>query len=72
MQVRFISCLDFLSHRLVYIACAMAPLILLVALTAVLLLVQLTSRLCSDRPSQMGHDVLRQTSPQQPSFYISL
>jgi hypothetical protein len=72
MQVRFVSYLDFPSHRLVCTACAMAPLILLVALTAELLLVQLTSRLCSDRPSQMGRDVLRQTSPQHPSFYISL
>jgi hypothetical protein len=31
--------------------------------TTELLLVQLTSRLCSDLPSQMGRDVLRQISP---------
>jgi hypothetical protein len=72
MPARFASYLDFTSHRLVFTAYAMAPLTLLVALTAVLLLVQLTSRLCSDHPSQMGHDALRQTSPQQQSFYISL
>jgi hypothetical protein len=71
MLVRFVRCLDSTSHLLVFTACAMAPLTLLVALTAELLLVQLTSRLCSDRPSQMGHDVLRQTSPQQPGYYIS-
>jgi hypothetical protein len=72
MPARFASYLDFTSHRLIFTAYAMAPLTLLVALTAVLLLVQLTSRLCSDRPSQMGRDALRQTSPQQQSFYISL
>jgi hypothetical protein len=72
MPARFASYLDFKSHRLVFTAYDMAPLTLLVALTAVLLLVQLTSRLCSDRPSQMGRDALRQTSPQQQSFYISL
>jgi hypothetical protein len=64
--------LDFMSHRLVFTAYAMAPLTLLVALTAVSLRVQLTSRLCSDRPSQMGGDALRQISPQQQRFYFSL
>jgi hypothetical protein len=72
MPARFASYLDFTSHRLVFTAYAMAPVTLLVALTTVLLLVQLTLRLCSDRPSQMGRDALRQTSPQQQSFYISL
>jgi hypothetical protein len=71
MPVRFVGCLDSMSHRLIFTACAMAPLTLLVALTAELLLVQLTSRLCSDHPSQMGRDVLRQTSPQRLGFYIS-
>jgi hypothetical protein len=71
MLVRFVNCLDSTSHRLVFTTCAMAPLTLLVALTAELLLVQLTSQLCSDLPSQMGHDVIRQTSPQRPGFYIS-
>jgi hypothetical protein len=71
MPVRFVSCLDSTSHRLVYTACAMAPLTLLVALTVELLLVQLTSRHCSDRLSQMGRGVLRQTSPQRPGFSIS-
>jgi hypothetical protein len=51
-----------MSHRLVFTTYAMAPLTLLIALTAVLLRVQLTSRLCSDRPSQMGRDALRQIS----------
>jgi hypothetical protein len=64
MLARFASCLDSMSHRLVFIACAMVPLILLVALTTELLQLQLTSRLCSDRPSQMGRDVLRQISLQ--------
>jgi hypothetical protein len=59
MPARFASYLDFTSHRLVFTAYAMAPLTLLVALTAVLLLVQLTSQLCSDRPSQMGRDAPR-------------
>jgi hypothetical protein len=72
MPTRFASYLDFTSHRLVFTAYAMAPLTLLVALTAVLLLVQLTSRLCSNRPSQMGRDALRQTSPQQQSFLYQL
>jgi hypothetical protein len=71
MPARFATCLDSTSHRLVFTACATTPLILLIALTAELLLVQLTSRLCSDRPSQMGRDVLRQISLQRPSFYIS-
>jgi hypothetical protein len=71
MTARFASCLDSTSHRLVFTACATTPLILLVALTTELLLVELTSWLCSDRPSQMGRDVLRQTSPQRPSFDIS-
>jgi hypothetical protein len=71
MPARFASCLDSTSHRLVFTACAMVPLILLVALTAELLLLQLTSRPCSNRPSQMGHDVLRQISLQRPSTYIS-
>jgi hypothetical protein len=71
MPVRFVTCLDSTSHRLVFTACAIAPLTLLVALTVELLLVQLTSRLCSDRPSQMGRDILQQTSPQRPGFYIS-
>jgi hypothetical protein len=39
MPARFVSCLDSTSHQLVFTACAMAPLILLVALTAELLLV---------------------------------
>jgi hypothetical protein len=43
MPVRFVSCLDSTSHRLVCTTCAMAPLTLLVALTVELLLVQLTS-----------------------------
>jgi hypothetical protein len=64
MPARFASYLDFTSHRLVYTAYDMAPLTLLVALTVVLPLVQLTSQLCSDRHSQMGRDALRQTSPQ--------
>jgi hypothetical protein len=34
--------------------------------------VQLTSRLCSARPSQMGHDVHRQILLQQLSTYLSL
>jgi hypothetical protein len=34
--------------------------------------VQLTSRLCSARPSQMGRDVHRQILLQQPSIYLSL
>jgi hypothetical protein len=72
MPARFANCLDSTSHRLVFTACAMAPLILLVALTAELLQVQLTSRLCSALPSQMGHDILRQISLQRPSTYISL
>jgi hypothetical protein len=72
MPARFASFLDFTSHRLVFTAYAMAPLTLLVALTVALLLVQLMSRLCSDLPSQMSRDALRQTSPQQQSFYISL
>jgi hypothetical protein len=63
MPARFASYLDFMRHRVIFTAYAMAPLTLLVALTTVLLLVQLTSRLCSDRPSQMGRDALRQTSP---------
>jgi hypothetical protein len=71
MPVRFDSYLDSTSHPLVFTACATTPLILLVALTTELLLVQLTSWLCSDRPSQMGRDVLRQTSLQRPYFYIS-
>jgi hypothetical protein len=71
MLVRFVRCLDLTSHRLIFAACAMAPLTLLVALTTELLLVQLTSWLCSDRPSPMGRDVLRQISPQRPDFYIS-
>jgi hypothetical protein len=62
----------FHESSTVFTAYAMAPLTLLVALTAVLLLVQPTSRLCSDRPSQMGRDTLRQNSPPQQSFYISL
>jgi hypothetical protein len=72
MPARFASYLDFMSHRLVFTAYAMAPLTLLVTLTTLLLLVHLTSWLCSDRPSRMGRDALRQTSPQQQSFYISL
>jgi hypothetical protein len=72
MPARFASYLDFTSHRLVFIAYAMAPLTLLVTLTVVLLQVQLMSRLCSNRPSQMGRDALRQISPQQLSFSISL
>jgi hypothetical protein len=44
---------------------------LLVALTAVLLQLQPTSRPCSDRLSQMGRDALRQISLQRPSTYIS-
>jgi hypothetical protein len=59
MPARFASYLDFTSHQLVFTAYAMEPLTLLIALTAVLLLVQLTSRLYSDRPSQMGRDALR-------------
>jgi hypothetical protein len=51
MPVRSVSYLDSMSHRLAFAACATAPLILLVTLMAELLLVQLTSRLCSDRPS---------------------
>jgi hypothetical protein len=64
MPARFASSLDFTSHRLVFTAYSMAPLTLLVTLTAVLLLVQLMSRLCSDRPSHMGRDALWQISLQ--------
>jgi hypothetical protein len=70
--VRFTSSLDFPSRQLDFTAYATAPLTLLVALTAVWLRVQLTSRLCSARPSQMGRDVHRQISLQQPSSYLSL
>jgi hypothetical protein len=72
MLARFASYLDFTSHRLVFTAYATTPLTLLVALTAVLLRVQLTSRLCSARPSQMGRDAHRQISLQQPISYFSL
>jgi hypothetical protein len=72
MPARFASSLDFTSRRLDFTAYAMAPLTLLAALTAVLLRVQLTSRLCSARPSQMGRDAHRQISLQQQSSYFSL
>jgi hypothetical protein len=72
MPVRFASSLDFPSRRLDFTVCATTPLTLLVALTAVWLRVQLTSRLCSARPSQMGRNVHRQISLQQPSTYLSL
>jgi hypothetical protein len=71
MLARFASYLDSTSHQLVFIACATAPLILLVALTAELLQLQLMSWLCSDCPSQMCRDVLPQISLQRPSSYIS-
>jgi hypothetical protein len=58
MLARFASCLDSTSHQLVFTSCAMVPLILLVALIAELLQLQLMSRLCSDRPSQMGRDII--------------
>jgi hypothetical protein len=54
-----------------FTSCATVPLILLVALTAVLLQLHPTSRPCSDRLSQMGRDALRQISLQWPSTYIS-
>jgi hypothetical protein len=72
LPVRFASSLDFPSRRLDFTAYATAPLTLLVALTVVWIRVQLTSRLCSARPSQMGRDVHRQISLQQPSSYLSL
>jgi hypothetical protein len=71
MLARFASCLDFPSHRLAFTACVMVLLILLGALTAELPQPQPMSRLCSDHPSQMGRDVLRQFSLQRPSTYIS-
>jgi hypothetical protein len=63
--------LDSLSHRLAFTACVMVLLILLGALTAELLQLQLTSRPCSDHLSQMGRDALRQISLQCPIIYIS-
>jgi hypothetical protein len=72
LPVRFASSLDFPSRRLDFTAYATTPLTLLIALTAVWLRVQLTSRLCSARPSQMGRDVHRQILLQQPSTYLSL
>jgi hypothetical protein len=72
LPLRFASSLDFPSRRLDFTASATAPLTLLVALTAVWLRVQLTSRLCSARPSLMGRDVHRQILLQQPSIYLSL
>jgi EamA domain-containing membrane protein RarD len=71
MLARFASCMDFLSHRLIFTACVMVLLILLGALTTELLQLQPTSWLCSDRPSQMGRDVLWQISLQRPSTYFS-
>jgi hypothetical protein len=71
MPVRFTSCLDSPSHQLAFTACVMVLLILLGALTAELLQLQLMSRPCSDRLSQMGRDALRQTSLQWPSTYIN-
>jgi hypothetical protein len=68
---RFASCLDFLSHRLAFTACVMVLLILLGALTTELLQLQLTSRPCSDHPSQICRDVLWLISLQRPSTYIS-
>jgi hypothetical protein len=54
----------FTSRRLDFTAYATAPLTLLVALTAVWLRAQLTSRLCSARPSQLGRDAHRQITLQ--------
>jgi hypothetical protein len=62
MLAKFASCLDSPSHRLAFTACVMVLLILLGALTTELLQLQLMSRLCSDRPSQMGRDAHRQIS----------
>jgi hypothetical protein len=70
MPAIFASCLDLPSHRLAFAACAMVLLILLDALTEESLQLQLTSRPCSDHPSQMGRDALRQISLQRPSTYI--
>jgi hypothetical protein len=72
LPVRFASSLDFPSRRLDFTAYAMDPLTLLVALTVVWLRAQLTSRLCSAHPSQMGRDDHRQILLQQPSTYLSL
>jgi hypothetical protein len=52
----------FNESSLIFTACATVPLILLVALTAELLQLQLMSRPYSDHPSQMGRDVLQQIS----------
>jgi hypothetical protein len=68
---RFASSLDFQSHRLGSTVCAMAPQILLVALTTELHLLQLMSRPCSDLLSQMGRDALQLTSLLQQSTYMS-
>jgi hypothetical protein len=51
MPARFASCLDLLSRRLAFTACATVPLILFDTLTAESLQLQLTSQPCSDRPS---------------------
>jgi hypothetical protein len=58
MSIRFVSLLDFQSRRLGFTVCAMALRILLVALTAELHLLQLTSQPCSDLLSQLGRDDL--------------
>jgi hypothetical protein len=71
MLDRFASCLDSPSHRLAFTACVMVLLILLGALTAELLQLQLMSRPCSDRLLQMGLDAHRQITLQRPSTYIS-
>jgi hypothetical protein len=72
LPARFASSLVFTSRRLDFTTYATTPLTLLIALTAVWLRVQLTSRLCSDRPSQMGRDAHQQISLQQQSSYFSL
>jgi hypothetical protein len=71
MLARFASCLDSTSHRLAFTTCVMVLLILLGALTAELLQLQLMSWPCSDCLLQMGRDAHRQISLQQPSTYIS-
>jgi hypothetical protein len=71
MPVRSVSFLDFQSRRLGFTVCATALRILLVALTAELHPLQLTSQPCSDLLSQMGRDDLLLTSLLQRSSNMS-